>query len=276
LDALREHEVLIDLFAHQTAQALERSQSHSAVESSRLKMQTEQMRSSLLSAVSHDLRTPLATISGAASTLRQSGDRLSDETRAELLDSISEESDRLSRLVANLLDMTRFESGGVRLTRDACPLEEIAGAALHRLETQLRGREVIVNLPDDLPLVFVDEVLVGHVFVNILENALKYTPAGSPLEITATSHGDTITIEVRDHGPGFEPGEEDRIFDKFYRSKTAATRGAGLGLAIAKAVVEAHGGHIEAFNHPQGGAVFRFDLPAQNIPTPSSPVEQPA
>ncbi len=266
LASLREHEVLIDLFAHQTALALERTQSHSAIESSRLRMQTEQMRSSLLSAVSHDLRTPLATISGAASTLRESGNRLSEQTRTELLDSISEESERLGRLVANLLDMTRFESGSVNLTRDACPLEEITGAALHRLETELRGREVNVNVPHDLPLVFVDEVLVGHVFVNILENALKYTPSGSPIEITARKEGDAISVEVRDHGPGFEAGEEDRIFDKFYRSKPASSRGAGLGLAIARAVVEAHGGHIQAFNHPQAGAVFRFDLPAQNLP----------
>jgi two-component system sensor histidine kinase KdpD len=189
----------------------------------------------------------------------------------ELLDSISTESDRLGRLIANLPDRTRFESGGVRLTRDACPLEEIAGAALHRLESQLRDREVEVKLPDYLPLVFVDEVLVGHVFVNILENALKYTPLKSPIEITAHAQATTVTVEIRDHGVGFEPGEEDRIFDKFYRSKPAASRGAGRGLAIAKAVVEAHGGHIGASNHPQGGAVFRFDLPAQSLR-----VEQPA
>jgi two-component system sensor histidine kinase KdpD len=256
-----EQKVLIDLFANQTALAIERTLSHNAAEASRVEMQTEQMRSALLSAVSHDLRTPLASITGAASTLRQQGERLPAETRHELLESISEEAERLGRLVSNLLDMTRFESGGVELRRDLYPLEEIAGAALQRLDGQLQGRDVTVQLPDNLALVYVDDVLVGQVFTNLLENAAKYTPPGSPIEIAAREQGQAVQVEVRDHGPGFKSGEEERIFEKFYRSRTGGARGAGLGLAICRAVVEAHGGSIEAWNHPQGGAVFRFRLP---------------
>ena len=270
-----EREILIDLFANQTALALERTLSHNAAEVSRLQMQTEQMRSSLLSAVSHDLRTPLASITGAASTLRQQGERLPLQTRNELLESISEETERLSRLVANLLDMTRFESGGVELRREACPLEEIVGIALHRLETQLKGREVRVKLPLELPLVYVDEVLLGQVFVNLLENAVKY--GGAPIEIGARAVGPVVEVEVRDHGPGFAPGDERHLFEKFYRGSTGSARGAGLGLAISKAVVEAHGGRIEAFSHAERGAVFRFTLPAPESPVPESHGErQPA
>jgi two-component system sensor histidine kinase KdpD len=261
-----ESRMLTDLFASQTALAIERTASQQAAEESRIQMRTEQMRSSLLSAVSHDLRTPLASITGAASTLRHKGDKLSSETRAELLDSIAEEAERLGRLVSNLLDMTRFESGGVELRRDAYPLEEIVGSALHRLDAQLAGRHVSVEIPANLPLVYADEVLLGQVFVNLLENAHKYTPAGSNIELSARETEEGVEVAVRDHGPGFAEGEQEHLFEKFYRSRRGRTRGAGLGLAICKAVVEAHAGRIEAFNHPQGGAIFRFTVPKQALP----------
>ncbi len=261
-----ERQILVDLLANHTALAIERTLSQNAAEASRIQMQTEQMRSSLLSAVSHDFRTPLASITGAASTLWQQGERLSPETRHDLLESISEEAQRLSRLVSNLLDMTRFESGGVVLKRDACPLEEIVGTVLRRFEVQLQGREVVVDLPANLPMVYVDEVLAGQIFVNLLENALKYTPAKSSIEISAISQGEIVNVTLRDYGPGFNSEEQDRLFEKFYRSRTGTVQGAGLGLAISKAVVEAHGGRIVAFNHLQGGAVFRFSLPAQVLP----------
>ena len=168
--------------------------SQRAAEETRVHMQTEQMRSSLLSAMSHDLRTPLASITGAASTLRSQGDRLPPETKQELLESISDEADRLSRLVGNLLDMTRFESGGVELRRDLYPLEEIVGTVLQRMEPQLEGRAVSTDLAENLPMVFVDDVLLGQVLWNLLENAAKYTPPGSPLEIAAFE-----TRRRRDH-----------------------------------------------------------------------------
>src|SRR6202035_5581606 len=164
----------------QTALAMERIMTQRAAEETRIHMQTEQMRSSLLSAVSHDLRTPLASITGAASTLRWQGDRLPPETRQELLESISDEAERLGRLVGNLLDMTRLESGGVELRRDFYPLEEIVGTALQRMERQLEGRTVLTDLAENLPMVFVDDVLLGQVLWNLLENASKYTPPGTP------------------------------------------------------------------------------------------------
>lgn len=255
---------LLEVFAHQTATAIESTRSQHAAEAARIEMQTEQMRSSLLSAVSHDLRTPLASITGAASTLRSQGEKLLPETRQELLESIAEEAERLSRLVSNLLDMTRLESG-VELRRDLYPLEEIVGAALQRMEHQLSRRRVTTHLPDSLPLVSTDDVLLGQLLVNLLENATKYTPEGTPIEVVAESSGDAITLEVRDRGPGFAPHEEQRIFEKFYRGRSDGARGAGLGLAICRAITEAHRGTIEAFNRAGGGAVFRIRLPLGGV-----------
>ena len=258
-----EQQHLLEVFASQTALAIERTLSQRAAEETRFHMQTEQMRSSLLSAVSHDLRTPLASITGAASTLRSQGDRLSPATRQELLESISEESDRLSRLVGNLLDMTRFESGGVELRCDFYPLEEIVGTVLQRMEPQLEGRTISTDLADNLPMVLVDDVLLGQVLWNLLENAAKYTPPGSPLELAALEDNDAVIIEVRDRGPGIPPGEEERIFEKFYRGKSDNVRGAGLGLPICRAIVEAHRGTIQALPRPGAGTIFRIRLPRE-------------
>jgi two-component system sensor histidine kinase KdpD len=255
---------LLEAFAHQTATAIESARSQHAAEGARIQIQTEQMRSSLLSAVSHDLRTPLASITGAASTLRSQGDKLLPETRQELLESIADEAERLGRLVSNLLDMTRLESG-IELRRDLYPLEEIVGAALQRTERQLSRHPVTTHLPDSLPLLSGDDVLLGQVLVNLLENAAKYTPEGSPIEVSADSSDDAITLEVRDRGPGFAPQEEQRIFEKFYRGRSDVARGAGLGLAICRAIIEAHRGTIDAFNRAGGGAVFRIRLPLEPV-----------
>jgi len=258
-----EQQNLLDLFANQTALAMERTLSQNAAETARLQMQTEEMRSSLLSAVSHDLRTPLASITGAASTLRAQGEKLPPETRQELLESISEEAERLGRLVGNLLDMTRLETG-IELRRDFYPLEEIVGTALQRMEKQLAGREVITQLPESLPLVYVDDVLIGQLVVNLLENAVKYTPAGTAIEVAAEANPEAVTLEVRDRGAGFAEGEEQRVFEKFYRGKSEGVRGAGLGLAICHAIATAHRGTIEALNRPGGRAILRVRLPLEN------------
>ena len=255
---------LLDLFANQTALAIERTQSQNAAADARMQMETEEMRSSLLSAVSHDLRTPLASITGAASTLLSQGEKLAPGVRDELLESISEEALRLSRLVGNLLDMTRLESG-MELRRDLYPLEEIVGAALQRLEPQLAGREVTAAVPEDLPLVNVDDVLLGQVLVNLLENAVKYSPPDSAIEIAATATPTAVQLEVRDSGPGFSEGEEKRLFEKFYRGKSEGVRGAGLGLAICRAIVMAHRGSIEALHREGGGAIFRIRLPLRQL-----------
>ena len=253
---------LLEVVANQTAMAIERTRSQRAAEAARMQMETEQMRSSLLSAVSHDLRTPLASITGAASTLRSQGEKLEPETRQDLLESIADEAERLSRLVSNLLDMTRLESG-IELRRDFYPLEEIVGAVLQRMEHQLADRQLVTSLPETLPPVYADDVLLGQLILNLLENATKYTPEGTPIELAAEASAEAVVLEVRDRGPGFRPEEERRIFEKFYRGRSDGVRGAGLGLAICRAVIEAHQGSIEAFNREGGGAVFRIRIPSK-------------
>ena len=237
-----------------------------------LRVTTEERRSSLLSALSHDLRTPLAAITGAATTLRDESAAIDGGQRRELLDTICEEADRLERLVRNLLDMTRLESGAVVVKRQWLPLEEIVGSALNRLDAQLGGRPVRTDLPDDLPLVPVDAVLLEQVFVNLLENAAKYTPPGSPIDVVARAAHGAIAIEVADRGPGIATGDPSRLFDKFVRGPntgSTGSTGAGLGLAICRGVIGAHGGTISAANRQGGGAVFRMTLPIIGTPPPA-------
>jgi K+-sensing histidine kinase KdpD len=223
----------------------------------------EAMRSALLSSVSHDLRTPLATITGAATTLRDEAGALDVSQRSELLDAICEEAERMERLVGNLLDMTRVQSGALQIKREWVPIEEVVGSALTRLEGQLGGRSVVTALPADLPLASVDPVLLEQVFVNLFENAAKHTPPGTPIEVGASAgaSGGEVIIEVADRGPGLPPGSEDRLFEKFFRGPRVPTGGAGLGLAICHGMMRAHGGTITAANREGGGAVFRLRLP---------------
>jgi two-component system sensor histidine kinase KdpD len=227
-------------------------------------METEQLRSSLLSSVSHDLRTPLAVVAGASSSLLESGDSLSAETRRELLESIVKESDRLARLVENLLQMTRLSSGGVAVAKEWHPVEEVIGSALRRLDRALHERRIDVHLPEATPLGFFDALLVEQVLINLLDNAIKYSPDNSPIEVRVTGGDAGLVLEVADRGRGLAPEDLGQLFEKFYRGRAARAdrRGTGLGLAICKAVVEAHGGTISADNRPGGGAVFRFTLPA--------------
>ncbi len=264
--ALRaDQRAFLDVFCRQTAAALERARLAEEAKHAELRAQTEEMRSSLLSAVSHDLRTPLASITGAATALRDDRD-LTNPTRSELVDSIVEEAERLERLVANLLDMTRLESGGIALKRDWVPLDEMIGSALTRLEARLDERTVTVSIAQDVPLVLVDPVLFEQVFVNLLENAVKYTPEKSPIDILARRENDRVTVEVRDHGPGLEKGTELQVFDKFYRGPHIGVSGAGLGLPICKGIVEAHGGVIVAESRSGGGATFRISIPSGGPP----------
>jgi two-component system sensor histidine kinase KdpD len=173
----------------------------------------------------------------------------------------------MTALANNILDMARLEAGAVSLHRDWYPLEEIVGSVLTRLRAALAGRPLEVNLPRDLPLLKVDAVMIGQVLVNLIENALKYTPAGSPLEIGAEISEGEVTVAVADRGPGIPPGQEERLFDKFYRAvPEGAQSGVGLGLTICRAVVEAHGGRIWAESRPGGGAVFRFTLLRDEAP----------
>jgi two-component system sensor histidine kinase KdpD len=162
--------------------------------------------------------------------------------------------------------MTRLESGGVQLEKEWQPLEEVIGTALGRLDKHMNEHPVTVYLPLDLPLVPFDSMLIEQVLVNLVENAIKYTPSGSPIEISASRREQEIVVEVVDHGPGLMPGDEEHVFDKFYRAQPANVRGVGLGLTICRGIVQAHGGRIWAENRPEGGAVFRFTLPLEGEP----------
>ena len=251
----------LETFANQTALAIERARLADEASDAQIRMETERLRNSLLSSVSHDLRTPLATITGAVSTILENGSRLDDRTRQELLESVRDEGERLNRLVQNLLEMTRLESGALQLRKEWHSLEEVIGAALSRVGKRLANRRVTTRVPPSLPLVPMDDVLVEQVLVNVLDNALKYTPPGSPIEIIATATDRAATVEVADRGPGLPHGEEDKVFEKFYRGRSDGERGAGLGLAICQGVVRAHGGRIWAQNLPGGGVAFLFTLP---------------
>jgi two-component system sensor histidine kinase KdpD len=268
-----EHLHQLETFANQTALALERARLAEEAREAEVHVEAERLRSSLLSSVSHDLRTPLASITGAATTLLESGARVDDGTQRELLESVRDEAEHLNRLVQNLLEMTRLESGSLKLHHDWHPIEEVVGAALRRLGKRLAGRRVDVALAPDLPLALMDDVLVEQVLINLLDNALKYTPAGSAIRIAATASDDRVTVEVDDHGPGLPRGEEERVFEKFYRGAATPERGAGLGLAIVKGIVHAHGGHVWAHNLPEGGAAFFFTLPLAETPPPLVPAD---
>jgi two-component system sensor histidine kinase KdpD len=219
------------------------------------------MRSSLLSAVSHDLRTPLAAITGAASALTGGAPGLDAGRRDELAETIFEESARLEKLVGNLLDMTRLASGALDVKREWIPVEELVGGVLTRLEDALSGRAVTTHVAGGLPLLSVDPVLFEQVFVNLVENAIKHTPQGTDIEIGAAAVPEGIAITVADRGPGIPAGFEEVIFEKFRRGSGVRSPGVGLGLAICRGIVEAHRGTIRAQNRRGGGAVFTVLMP---------------
>ncbi len=238
-----------------------------------VKAHDEEMRSTLLSAVSHDLRTPLAAITGAATALRDDGAGLDTARRDDLTTTICEEAERMERLIANLLDMTRLASGAMKVRREWVPLEEVVGSALTRLDARLTGRAVRVDLPAALPLASVDPLLLEQVFVNLLENAARHTPASTPIEISARARDDgDVQVDVADRGPGLAVGDEARVFERFYRGAGAGRGGVGLGLPISRGIAEAHGGTLTAHAREGGGAVFRLTLPGQG-PEPSMPAE---
>ncbi len=252
---------LVEALSGQTAVALERLALEEQSRKTSVEFEAERLRTALLSSLSHDMRTPLASIEGAASTLLQNPEQVGAATRRDLATTILQESQRMGRLVANLLDMIRLESGALQVHKEWQLLSDVVGVALLRTEDQLRQHAVTTRLPPDLPLVAVDEILLEQVFVNLLENAAKYTPPGTPVEIGAEARESEVVAWVADRGPGFPPGEEDRIFEKFYRVGGTPAAGVGLGLTICRGIVTAHGGRIWAETRAGGGAIFRFTIP---------------
>jgi two-component system sensor histidine kinase KdpD len=258
---------LLEAFSNQTAVVIERALLAQEANEAKLRVEAERLRSLLLSSVSHDLRTPLAAITGAASSLLEAEGLLQTETRSELIQSILDEAERLNRLLGNLLSMTRIESGGVHIQKEWQPLEEVVGAALNHVEKVLHSRVVTVRIPDDLPLLQIDGVLMEQVLVNLLENAIKYTSEGTTIEVVAHLEEEHVVVQVADRGPGLPEGDEERIFEKFYRGAHAGDRGGvGLGLPICRGIVEAHGGKIWADNREGGGAAFSFTIPSGGTP----------
>ncbi len=257
---------LLAAFAHQIATAIDRDRLTSQVRQVELQAEAERLRAGLLSSVTHDLRTPLAVISGASSSLLVASAQLPEAVQQDLLQAIYDSSNRMARLVDNLLNMTRVESGQLTLHKERHVLEETIGAALHQMKPLWGQRSVRVDLPKDLPLIPLDDVLIQQLFLNLFENIHKYTAPDAPVEISAEIVGEQCQLSIADHGPGITPGHEQQIFEKFYRGgdNHALRPGAGLGLTICHAIVTAHGGEISAQNRPEGGLVVRIDLPLQD------------
>jgi two-component system sensor histidine kinase KdpD len=255
---------LLDTCVRQIALAIERDLLALKAYEAKLDVESERLRSSLLSSVSHDLRTPLAVISGATSSiLESSGGRLSASEQS-LLTSAREESQRLSRLVENLLDMTRLESSSINAHREPHVVEELVGSAVDRVESLLKEQRIEMDVPPDLPLISVDGILVEQMLVNLLENAIRHSPPSGIITVSAKTTKGMVELSIRDQGEGLPPGEEKRVFEKFFQSanrRPDSRRGVGLGLAICKAVADIHEGTIEARNRDAGGAEFQVTLP---------------
>jgi two-component system sensor histidine kinase KdpD len=260
---------LLESLAKQVALALQMEHLQKTTLEAQIAMETERLRSSLLGSVTHDFQTPLAAIMGSASSLLELQGKIDDKLAQEMLTNIYDEADRLSRLVTNLLNIAKLESGSLKLHKELQPLEEVVGAALNRLERKLADRSVTISLPPELPMVPLDAALAEHIFLNLLENSLKYAPSGSALSIKAVQKDGEIEVEVADSGPGFPPEDLERIFEMFYRGTADSDqKGYGLGLSICRAIVEAHGGRIWAENRPEGGAAMRITFPLE---VPSQP-----
>lgn len=253
---------LLDAFTTQAAMAMERIRFSRQAEQAQILQARENLERALLNSISHDLRTPLVSVTGVLSSLKEEGTHLSDHARRELLESACSEAERLNRFVGNLLDMTRIEAGAIRLNVELCDVQDLVGCALAATEQRLGNRSVEIRLADNLPLVSMDLVLMTQVLVNLLDNAHKYASAESSIEVNASTDNGWLSLEVSDRGPGVPEHDLKRVFDKFYRIPIPeGAGGTGLGLSICKGIVEAHGGKIIAENRTGGGLRIVIRLP---------------
>jgi two-component system sensor histidine kinase KdpD len=255
---------VLDALAALSALAIERMTLAGHIVEARLSSEADTLRAALLSSISHDLRTPLASIIGSASTLQHYGDRLDATIRAELLTAIQDEAERLNGFISNLLQMTKLEAGAITLRAQPTAIEDVIGAVLESLGPRLHHHDVRLDIAPDLPMIRVDFVLIKQALGNLLDNAMKFSPAGAPIELRACRAGGELLVEVIDAGVGIPVTNLERIFDKFYRirQRDRQAAGTGLGLSIAKALIERHGGRIEAESAGEGqGSCFRVRLP---------------
>ena len=257
---------LLESFASQAALAIERAQFAEQVRQAQVVQATEKLQTALLNSISHDLRTPLVSITGTLSSLQDAngGVQLDDITRQGMVETAYGEARRLNHIVGNLLDMTRIEAGAIHLRQELGDVQDVIGSALEQLSDRLKGRKVIVDLRAPLPLVPMDFVLIVQVIVNLVENAVKYSPGDEPIEIQACAVGAHLEIQVADRGIGIPTEDLTHVFDKFYRvQRPDGVSGTGLGLAICKGIVEAHRGQIRAANRAGGGTTMIVTLPLQ-------------
>ena len=253
-------------FTHQAALAVERASLAEQARQTELLQATEKLQTALLNSISHDLRTPLVSITGALSSLREETLTLDQEARDSLLETAHGEAERLNRLVGNLLNMTRLEADAIHLRREPCDIQDVIGAALEQLGDRLTNRPVKVNLSPNLPLIPLDFALFGQVMANLLDNAVKYSPPDTHIEINVSQTKDMVLIQVCDRGIGIPPEDLERVFNKFYRvQRPESVTGTGLGLSICKGIVETLGGTIRANNHPGGGTIITVILSKEEI-----------
>lgn len=254
-------------FANLTALAIERASLAERASQAQILQQTERLQSALLNSISHELRTPLVSITGTLSTLAELRNQpvtLPEDQRIneELIDTAYEEAQRLNLLVGNLLDMSRLEAGAFRLSLEPCDMVDLVGITLRRFSEHQKQRMIQVMIPEELPLINLDVALMVQVLVNLLENAAKYSPENTPIEIACFQRGEDVVLQVSDRGLGVPEGDLERIFDKFYRSPTTQRYpGLGLGLSISKGIIEAHAAKIWAENRPMGGLTINLALP---------------
>jgi two-component system sensor histidine kinase KdpD len=254
----------LDSLLDQAAVAIERTQLARAYEDARVRAKTESLREALLNSISHDLQTPLASIVGSATALQSFEGLYDSEARGELVATIREEAERLHHIIGNILDLTRIKAGDISPRLEVVELSDIMNAALRRTRRSLADHQLAVLIPADLPMLRLDLFLMEHALVNLLENASKYAPKGTRIEVAARVEDGNMLIDVTDSGVGISSMDMERIFDRFVRAATTDARpaGSGLGLTICRAFVEANGGHVEAYSPGPGkGATFRIRLP---------------
>ncbi|MBN1644033.1 MAG: DUF4118 domain-containing protein [Dehalococcoidales bacterium] len=265
---------LLKVFAGLAAVAIEHIQLAEKAKNAQILEATEKLQTALLNSISHDLRTPLVSVIGVLSSLQEKDISLDDEAKRNLIQVAREEAERLNHLITNLLDVSRVESGTIKMSRQLFDVQDLVGTALEQMGGRARTHQININVPIELPLVFVDFGLIVQTLVNVLDNAQKYSPADSPIDIKARQTGHEVYIEIADHGVGIPSQDLLHVFDKFYRiQRPDNVAGTGLGLSICKGIVEAHDGKITAENRTGGGTVIRLVLPVSD---PSKSAEEKA